>query len=246
MKDEDHRIRAAAAEALGKMELDAADGVPELLNALKDKKLDVQSEAVTALVLLTTAGVPELLQKVREADRKGHWVVPVAIAQAIGKPKADLASLVKELRDKNPQVRTRAALQFAELGAKAHPVLPLLTKALEDEDPQVRLMVAMVIARVERKKTEVVATVNAVLRNAQKQLEQPLQAMRRARWRMALSDPLIQAQIKQIVMFYILEKAMSPTSNSPFDKLLSELGPEALPAVVEGINFVAAYQLGFC
>ena len=31
MKDEDHRIRAAAAEALGKMELDGADAVPELL-----------------------------------------------------------------------------------------------------------------------------------------------------------------------------------------------------------------------
>ena len=70
MTNEDHRIRAAAAEALGKMELEGADGVPELLHALQDKKLAVQREAVTALVLLTSAGVPDLLQKVREADRK--------------------------------------------------------------------------------------------------------------------------------------------------------------------------------
>lgn len=43
MKDEDHRIRAVAAEALGKMELDGADAVPELLVVLADKKLDVHA-----------------------------------------------------------------------------------------------------------------------------------------------------------------------------------------------------------
>ena len=118
IKDEDYRIRAAAAQAIGKMDLDAADAVPELLFALNDKKLAVQSEAVTSLVLLTAAGVPDLLPKVRQADRKMRWVVPVALAQAEAKPANDLAGLVKNLRDKDPQVRHQGGSDSCRIGSE--------------------------------------------------------------------------------------------------------------------------------
>ena len=122
----------------------------------------------------------------------------------------------------------------------------MLTKALEDEDPQVRLLVAMVMARIERKKADKTASVQIALRKAQKQVESPLQALQAMSWRTALSNPLVQAQLEQLVMFYVLENAAFGGESHFLDPLLSRLGPEAVPALVKGINFTAAYRLGFC
>ncbi len=247
LTDPDYRIRAAAASALGKMELDGADAVPDLLAALKDKKLAVQSEAVTALMLLTSAGVPDLLPKVREADRKGKWVAPVSMAQRAAKPANDLAGLVKALRDKDPQVRTKAALVLAALGPKAEPALPLLTRALEDEDPEVRLTVAMVIARLERSKAEVVVRAQRVIRDGQTQMSQMSINQAALQLHPALADPVVQTRSRQVVMLYILISMLTPNSmNTAADKMLDAMGPESVPALVDGINFVANYQIGFC
>lgn len=247
LKDGDPRIRAAAANALGKMELDGADAVPDLLTALKDKKLAVQSEAVTALMLLTSAGVPDLLPKVREADRKGRWVAPVSMAQMAAKPANDLAGLVKALRDKDPQVRTKAALVLVALGPKAEPALPLLTRALEDEDAEVRLAVAMVIARLERNKAEVVVRAQRVIREGQSQMSQMATNQAALQLHPALADPVVQARSRQVVMLYIMISMLTPNSmNTAADKMLESMGPESVPALVEGINFTASYQIGFC
>ena len=63
-----------------------------------------------------------------------RWVVPVALAQAAAKPKNDLAGLVKDMRGKEPQVRTRAAAALTALGPKAQPAVPAILKILEDDD----------------------------------------------------------------------------------------------------------------
>ncbi len=227
MKDEDYSVRAAAAEALGKMELDGAAGVPELLNALNDKRLEVQREAVTALVLLTSAGVPDLLSKVREADRKMRWVVPVGLAHMGAKPMNDLAGLVKDLRDKDLQVRTRAAVSLSELGPKAQPAIPALLKILEEEDAQVRLTAALVIARIERRKAELAKKI------AKEAVQQP-----------GIQNEK-QITATQIVMLYIISTE-GWTSPPEISQAFEQLGCEAIPALVEGINFVAANGIGFC
>jgi HEAT repeat protein len=243
IKDEDHRIRAASAEALGKMELDGEDAVPELLAALRDKKIGVQSEAVTALVLLTSAGVPGLLQKIREADRKGRWAVPVAVAQVVDKVKKDFMALVKDLRDKDPQVRTRAAITLGELGPKAQPALPALLKLLDEDDPQLRLTAALVIARIERQKAERTRVAQKMLRDFLKPLMVVPPPLKAQQVRMAMNNPELQSVFHQIVMTYI---ANHTGTGGGDDQMFDTLGPEAVPALVDGINFVAFNRIGFC
>jgi hypothetical protein len=188
------------------------------------------------------------LHKVREADHKGKWVVPVSMAQMAAKPANDLAGLVKALRDKDPQVRTKAALVLVALGPKADPALPLLTRALEDEDPEVRLAVAMVIARLERNKAEVVVRAQRVIREGHSQMSS-LSAGNQAALQLhpALANPVVQARSRQVVMLYIMISMLTPNSmNTTADKMLDLLGPESVPALVDGINFTASYQIGFC
>src|SRR5262249_25523667 len=135
LKDEDHRIRAAAAETLGEMRADGADAVPELLKLLRDTKQQVHDKAANALVLITMDGVPDLLEKVRAAERKGQWLAPAQVAAAAANP---LTPLVKDLSDKEPQVRVKAALTLGTIGAKAQTALPALARLLADDNSQVR------------------------------------------------------------------------------------------------------------
>ena len=128
MKDEDHRIRAAAAETLGKMELDAADAVPELLIALKDKNRQVHKRSANALVLLTMAGVPDLLERVRKAENKEAWLAPVLQVNLAVKQADPLTPLLKDLADKDPQVRIKAILSLGSLGPQAQSTVPALRK----------------------------------------------------------------------------------------------------------------------
>jgi HEAT repeat protein len=131
LKDEDHRIRAAAAEALGAMRGEGADAVPELLAALRDKKQQVHDKVANALVLMTMDGVPDLLEKVRAAERKGQRIAPNQVAAAA----ADLLiPLIKDLSDKDNQVRVKAALTLGSIGTQAQAALPVLARLLSDEN----------------------------------------------------------------------------------------------------------------
>jgi hypothetical protein len=152
----------------------------------------------------------------------------VALAQAAAKPKNDLAGLVKDIQDKDPQVRTRAAVTLSELGPKAQPAIPALLKIVEDEDPQVRLTAALVIARIERRKAELAKKVvkESILQPTFIQTQQ-------------------QAAAKQMVMLYILSTT-GASAPPEIDQAFERLGYEAIPALVEGINFVALNQIGHC
>jgi hypothetical protein len=207
--------------------------------------------------------VPGLREKVSQADRRGRWVSPVIRAQAVAEVRDQdpLPFLVKEVADKDPQVRNRAALALTELGIKAQPALPALLRALENEDPQVRLTISLVIARIQRQPAEmaklmkdlreryafVVVQVRERLFGPMKVAQEQFQAQS---LRMAMQNPAIQTQARQIVLSFIMAKVGPNSGAAPPDKVLEHmldgLGPEAIPALVEGLNFTAANQIGFC
>jgi HEAT repeat protein len=263
MNDEDQRIRAAAAEALGKMELDAADAVPDLLAALKDKSRPVHKKAANALVLLTMAGVPDLLEKVRKAENKEAWLAPALQVNLAIKQANPLTPLLKELTDKDPQVRIKAILTLGSLGAQAQSTVPALTKILAEENVQVRLSAAMSIARIERGKVEANLAVKRVLRAVQDQLDdmKAVQIIANAAdgvARMNLATATARptpAQAEQLLMTFILFKvtmrahAGLPTMaslNNQLESAFSFLQEEAVPGLVAGLNFIARYDLGDC
>jgi hypothetical protein len=66
--------------------------------------------------------------------------------------------------------------------------------------------------------------------------------------RFGLLNPVLQGQLHNLVMTYITVKAATrfqyPT---PWlDKKIDNQGVEALPALVDGINYVATFGLGDC
>jgi HEAT repeat protein len=251
MKDEEHRIRSAAAEALGKMGLDAAEAVPELLNSLRDTNRVVHEKVVGALILMTMAGVPDLLEKVRKAENKDVWLAPLLQANLAVKAVNPLTPLLKDLTDKDPQLRSKAALALGTLGPIASPALPALIKALEDEDVQVRLSVAMAIARIQRSKVEV----NLAVRRALREMRDQMEDFQRFR-ALSIQDNLAaQARMRQFVMMYIMFKVTTRGQGSwPMLAALEQnmennfqlLQEEAAPALVEGVKFVTANLIGDC
>lgn len=244
MKDEDYRIRGAAAEALGKMELDAEEAVPELLAALKDKKRQVHNKAANALVLMTMAGVPDLLEKVRKAENKDVWLAPALQANPAVKAINPLTPLLKNLIDKDPQLRSKGALALGNIGPQARPALGALKKALADENDQVRLSAAMAIARIENSDARTNLAIRKVMRQIKNRMEDlGLRLANQERY-----SPLVQAQIHDFIRTYIVLQVTGRGSLEPIRSgmMLRQLGPEAVPALVEGMNVVARLGLGDC
>jgi HEAT repeat protein len=244
MKDEDQRIRASAAEALGEMRTEGADAAPELLAALRDKSQRVHDKAANTLVLMTMDGVPDLLEKVRAAERKGQWMAQGAVAPGGGNP---LTPLIKDLSDKEPQVRIKAALTLGTLGAQARAALPALTRALSDESAQVRFSAAMSIAHIQRDKAENQLAVTRILREIRNQIED-LQTRIQPWVRPGTVNPIVQGQLRDFVMTYITVKASARLHRDThwLDTMLQTLGTEAVPALVDGVNYVAGLGLGDC
>ncbi len=263
MKDDDHRIRAAAAEALGKMGIEAADAVPELLDALKDKKREVHRKTANALVLLTMAGVPDLLEKVRKAESKEAWLAPALQINMAIKDANPLSPLLKDLGHKEPQVRCKAALTLGSIGPAAQSAVPSLTRVLTDENVQVRLGAAMAIARIQRGKVEVNLAVRRVLREIQDELDdlRTIQGIAnvpggqggdKAQGGPHLMTP---QQAYHFIMTYIVFKttlrgyagsAFISTIQQRMETILQMLQEEAVFGLVTGINYIAMFDLGDC
>jgi hypothetical protein len=105
----------------------------------------------------------------------------------------------------------------------------------------------MVIARLERNKEELVVRAQRVIEQGQKQMAVMPINPGALQLHPALVNPVVQTRSRQVVMFYILVAMMMQSSNhTPADYLLDMLGPESVPALVEGLNFVATYEIGFC
>jgi hypothetical protein len=120
----------------------------------------------------------------------------------------------------------------------------MLSRLLNEDEPQIRLTAALVIARIERNKVELPLRVQRFIRESQHQMEGVLRKQA-ALQTQELINPVVHAGSRQVVMHYIMAKMLMPSA-SPADQLLDLLGPESVPAIVEGINFVAANQIGFC
>jgi HEAT repeat protein len=256
MKDDDFHIRAAAAEALGNMEADAQDAVPELLDALHDKKREVHDKAANALIIMTVAGVPGLLEKVRKAENRDRWLAPVIEAQQVARAVDPLTRWLDGLKDKDAQVRARAALVLGSMGPQAQRAVPALKRAAVDEDAQVRLAVAMALAHIQRNKAEKELAVQRAMRTMQR-MQEAMVVEARTRFLAQggvflpppqLNNPLVQMQMNQFIMMYITLKASARNSDDTreLDKIIDHLGVEAVPALVAGINYVGTYQVGDC
>jgi hypothetical protein len=63
-----------------------------------------------------------------------------------------------------------------------------------------------------------------------------------------LYSPIAQAQIRDFIKAYIIVMAAArgQISTGDFDTVLNQLGQEAVPALVDGVNIIAGLGLGDC
>ncbi|MHB1422897.1 MAG: HEAT repeat domain-containing protein [Gemmataceae bacterium] len=245
LKDSDPRIRAQAAASLGGMGKNAKDAVPNLLDALQDKKLSVQIQAALAVVSMAMQGIPGLLEKIRIADRKAHWAEPVVLKQ-FGKTTAEnVKVLAGRLQDKDSTVRAQAVMALTVFGLAARPAVPALTKALRDENDFIRYMAAGVLLGIDPSNKEALKVASTTV-GFVPTLQFAAQRQRVRQLDAALEDPVLQAQFDRIIHLYIIVTgSRNPATQLPAPEIES-LPPEAVPALIRGLNFVATYQIGFC
>jgi HEAT repeat protein len=84
---------------------------------------------------------------------------------------ADVDELIKQLKDKDSDVRRAAAKSLSEMGMEAKPALPALTKALKDDDKFVRRFSAQSIGELGADaKDAVPALKDALLKDSAKEV----------------------------------------------------------------------------
>ncbi len=142
LKDADREVRRAAAEALGR--IGDREAVPALIGALKDADWEVRGAAAEALVRIGAPAVPALVGALK--DENG-WVRGAA-AEALGRvgdPRA-VPALVGALEDAEEWVRRAAAGALGRIGDRE--AVPALVGALEDADWWVREAAAEALGRI--------------------------------------------------------------------------------------------------
>jgi HEAT repeat protein len=149
LQDDDHWVRAAAAEALRKV---GPAAVSSLVEALTDASARVRAEAAFALGVLGVDArevASSLVQALTDADAR----VRAEAAKALGivDPEATdaLPLLTALVKDADPTVRAEATEAMSIIGRKDASVLGLLLELIEDPHHRVRQEAAEGLGRTE-------------------------------------------------------------------------------------------------
>jgi HEAT repeat protein len=274
LQDGDRQVRAAGAGALASLGEEAQEAIPALLEVLrKETRLEVQQQVVQAISRIGSKDMPGLLKALREINDVGRWATPFILTQFGPRAKDAVPHLIKTLGDQDPGRRLSAAVALGEIGAEAQEAIPALVKALEDPSPVVRGGAAVALRKLDpRRKAAAEQRLALAFEQIDKELQASVTQLRQRRSllvdalqqprglrpvnRMALTNPLIQQHYNSIVdahmffttcttdaigpsMFYNPDKRLKDTS------WISSFGPEAVPALVRGINLASIYRIGF-
>jgi hypothetical protein len=142
LHDDDARLRAAAAKALG--EIGDPTAVPELLRAMnKDADGNIRWAASGALSKIGEAAVPGLAVALKDDD----WKVRRSAAEALSgmREPAAVPALIEAMTDKNDVVRQAIAHALESMGEMA---VPKLIECLQSRDTNVATIAADMLQRI--------------------------------------------------------------------------------------------------
>jgi HEAT repeat protein len=152
-KDADPDVRKAAAEALATMGPGAANDVPALRAALKEKAVpaELRARAARSLGALGAGArdaVPDLAEALRSSDLTIRRAAAAALAQVGPDAKGAISELTQALADKDKQVRRSALEAVGKVGADGKPAADEVSDLLTDPDPETRKMARQVLAQI--------------------------------------------------------------------------------------------------
>lgn len=132
----DHRVRAAAAWALGRVETPASLAIPALAAALRDPREPVRAAAARALGRLGAAArpvVPTLLAALEDERAIVRWESADALAR-LTVPVERAAELTRALESDDPYVRNFSAWALGEMGEAGGVAADALVAMLAEEE----------------------------------------------------------------------------------------------------------------
>jgi HEAT repeat protein len=271
LKDGDAQVRATAAGALAAMGKEAQAAIPALLELLRtEKQFEVQQRAFQAITAIGSQDLPGLLKAVREIDEVGRWAIPYVLTQFGPRARDAVPQLIKLLADPDAGHRVGAALALGKLGAEAREAIPALLQALQDPSPAVRGSAATALTRLdprrevatEQRLDQTARTLQATAqrlwntRALLKVAAEPFRGLRPVN-RAALTNSAIQARYNSVVDMTLAVseckaggiRFMGGDNNkwtTRIQNLIDNFGPEAVPALVRGLNLAGKYNIGFC
>jgi hypothetical protein len=167
LRYEDFEVQTSAAEALGTL---GAEGIDELILALKTKDKDVRLGIIEALsVIRDPRAVPSLVHLLTDTSSEVRWEAAIALGE-INDPGAT-ESLRHALRDPDKYVRYGAAFALIKTGWKpasaeerafqcvgmqewqavqeiGEPAIPALSSVLHDRDSSVRMQAIEILGSI--------------------------------------------------------------------------------------------------
>lgn len=274
LRDPEPRIRVTAAGALGSVGPDAKDALPGLLPLLQENNYELQRTAFNAIMAIGSKDAPGFLDALAKANEEGNWAAPFVLRQFGPRAKDAVKPLIKTLEHKDDGMRLGAVLALGQVGAEAVEAVPALQKAMQDRNAQIRFGAVWSLRKIghdwQKEAWEKLsrANLNAMQKNLQL-VQLNLQAQRKGLprglfvpqrtvdWE-ALTNPLFQNQANQVVELLIIVSAsrrlnilnlgkedQAVLQKSAFEAI-DNMGPEAVPALVRGIQLAYQYKLGFC
>jgi len=167
LRYDDFDVQTRAAQALGTL---GAEGIDELILALKTKDKDVRLGIIEALsVIRDPRAVPPLIHQLSDPGSEVRWEAAIALGE-INDPAAT-ASLLQALRDPDRYVRYGAASALRKSGWKpasdeerafqavglqewqavqeiGEPAIPALSRVLHDRDSGVRMQAIEILGSI--------------------------------------------------------------------------------------------------
>lgn len=150
LSDEEPQVRAAAAEALGRIGQGSAPALPQLFLLVRDPDATVRLKTVEALPNVTrdTSIISRLILALSDSApevRRGSAASLGALGTSTSR---SVAALGRALEDPSAAVRAAAALALAEIGPPARASRVALLAAQRDSSAQVRRVVEDALRRI--------------------------------------------------------------------------------------------------
>jgi HEAT repeat protein len=248
LKDPSRQVRAAAAAGLVQLGPDAQIALPDLVENLKENDLELQTQALTAILAIGSPRDAQFLDVLAGVNDQGWWAYPALDKKAQAARKELVKAMMRSLDDPNPMRRLAAVLALGQLGPEAKEAAGRLRKTLQDDPNRAVLAAALlVLPALDARQTTDGKTAARLIDEIGKNLKSTKKIDTEELLQLyiltsTITCPRFLGNVDEVKLKETVQQARNWAS-----KAVDELpnSPWVLPAVVRAVNLTAEFNLGF-